>query len=162
MSYEVRPARISDMKTIEKLYAQARAFMAASGNPGQWGSTHPPASRLLEDIARENLYVLTENAVVHGVFALIPGEDPTYGSIENGAWNYDEPYAALHRVAGDGSGGILAAAVAYAEKAYGYLRIDTHEKNHPMRRAIARAGFSYCGIIHTDDGSPRMAFDRRK
>lgn len=162
MPYEVRSARMSDLKTIETLYAHARAFMAASGNPGQWGSTNPPTFRLLEDIARENLYVLTEKGAIHGVFALIPGEDPTYRSIENGAWNYDEPYATLHRVAGDGSGGILAAALAYAETNYRYLRIDTHEKNHPMRRAIARAGFSYCGIIHIADGTPRMAFDRRK
>ena len=41
-----------------------------------------------------------------------------------------------------------------------YLRVDTHEKNIAMRRAILRQGFSYCGMIRAEDGTLRLAFDR--
>ena len=44
------------------------------------------------------------------------------------------------------------------------VRIDTHEGNTPMQHAIAKSGFSFCGVIHlvggVDDGEPRIAFDK--
>ena len=29
-----------------------------------------------------------------------------------------------------------------------------------MQRCILREGFSYCGVIHVADGTPRVAFER--
>ena len=43
---------------------------------------------------------------------------------------------------------------------YPNLRIDTHRDNHPMRNAIRKFGFTYCGIIWTDDGTERLAFQK--
>ena len=96
---------------------------------------------------------------IRGVFAFIPGIDPTYGYIE-GSWCSDAPYAAIHRVASDGAGGILAEAVAFGWEKIQHLRIDTHADNWVMQRAIERAGFQKCGIIYLENGDPRIAYEK--
>ena len=40
-----------------------------------------------------------------------------------------------------------------------YLRIDTHENNRVMQRAIQRFGFQYCGEVIVGDGTKRLAYD---
>lgn len=53
----IRKARLEDMPAILNLYAAARAFMAANGNPTQWGSSYPAEEQLREDMAAGELYV---------------------------------------------------------------------------------------------------------
>ena len=86
--------------------------------------------------------------------------DPTYEIITDGAWSSDKPYGVLHRIAGDGSGGILKAAMAFAREKSNYLRIDTHENNLVMQNALRKLGFRKCGIIFVEDGTPRIGYDR--
>lgn len=156
----VRPATAADLPALAEIYRHARAFMAAAGNPTQWGTANPPQATLEEDIRRGQLFLVCDGVTPCGAFALVPGADPTYAVIE-GAWRSDAPYATIHRLAGDGSRhGVFGAAVAFAAARYPHLRIDTHRNNHPMRTLIPRAGFAYCGVIHLADGSPRLAYER--
>lgn len=159
MAYTVRKAVREDLETICKIYAGARVFMAEHGNPNQWGTTHPPRSQLEEDIARGDLYVAADERGIHGVFYFFIGDDPTYAEIEDGAWHANQRYGTIHRIASDGSGGILSAAVAFGKSQIGYLRIDTHADNKVMQSAVQKQGFQRCGIIHIRDGSPRIAYD---
>ena len=137
--------------------------MAQTGNPTQWGKTEPKVSQLKMDIAEKKLYVI-ESDGVHGVFFFTVGEDPTYAVIENGCWLSDEPYGTIHRIAGDGSGGIFAACLEFCSRMISHLRIDTHRGNLPMRRALEKAGFTFCGRITliggSEDGDPRLAFEK--
>ena len=158
--YLIRRAKKEDMPAIEKIYASARVFMAENGNPNQWGKTNPPVSQLWQDIAEGILYVITEDGIIHGVFVFFVGEDLTYRELYEGSWHRDAPYGVIHRVAGDGSGGIFAACVEYCRKQCDYLRIDTHYDNRPMQHVIEKAGFRRRGIIYIADGSPRIAYDR--
>ena len=159
MKYSVCTAKMADLPRIEALYGGARAFMAAHGNPTQWGTAHPPVSQLKKDIEQGRLYILTDDSGIHGVFYFFIGTDPTYGEIFNGKWHSDMPYGTIHRIAGDGSGGILRSAVAFCSQQIKYLRIDTHADNRVMQQALKKLGFQPCGIIYTDDGSPRIAYD---
>ena len=95
MSRTIRTATAADLPAVLGIYEKARAYMARTGNPNQWGSTNPPRSLLEADIARGTLYVHEEAGAVFGVFALIPGEDPTYGRIDGGAWRSDAPYRTI-------------------------------------------------------------------
>ena len=158
MEYMVRQAEKADLKQIEKIYAQARAFMAAHGNPTQWGKHYPALEQLVQDIEENSLYVITTGEDVHGVFFFRIREDATYQEI-TGAWHSDFPYGTIHRIASDGSGGILRTAVEFGKKQINYLRMDTHEDNIVMQQALAKQGFQKCGIIHIADGSPRIAYD---
>ena len=141
MEYQVRNAVWEDLPKIEEIYANARRFMAETGNPNQWGNTTPLVSQLEEDIRRGDLFVMTTDETIHGVFYFYIGEDPTYGVIEDGEWTSSTPYGTIHRIAGDGSGGTLATAVAFGKKQINHIRIDTHEDNKIMQRAIAKQGF---------------------
>ena len=159
MDNVVRPARRSDLRRIEEIYAYARAFMAENGNPNQWGTTHPPVGQLKQDIENRNLFVITDGEVIHGVFFFWIGDDPTYARIDGGTWRSSSPYGTIHRIAGDGSGGILKAAVEFGKKKINHLRIDTHEDNHIMQNAVTKLGFQRRGIIYLADGDPRIAYD---
>lgn len=162
MEYKIRKAQMEDLNRIEEIYAYARAFMAANGNPNQWGRTHPPLEQVEKDIADGNLYVATDYTGIHGVFYFRVGPDPSYDKIYGGAWHWNRPYGTIHRIAGDGSGGILQAAVEFGRQHIDYLRIDTHEDNRVMQRAVEKQGFRRCGIIYLENGSPRITYDRLK
>lgn len=148
-----------DLPRIEEIYAYARKFMAETGNPNQWGNTTPQTCLLEDDIEKGDLYVLIHDHMIHGVFYFYIGPDPTYGVIENGYWRSNTPYGTIHRIAGDGSGGVLAAAVAFGKQRINHLRIDTHDDNKIMQHAVAKHGFQQAGIIHLANGSPRIAYD---
>ena len=96
-----------------------------------------------------------------GTFALVPGEEPTYGYIDHGRW-IDErtPYCTLHRVAAmPGTSGVAEAVFRYIKDACTHLRVDTHALNRPMRHILEKEGFVYCGIIYMPDGGPRDAYE---
>ena len=159
MEYEIRKALWEDLPRIEEIYANARRFMAETGNTNQWGNTTPQTCLLEDDIEKGDLFVLTYDNCIHGVFYFFIGPDPTYGVIEDGQWHSNTDYGTIHRIAGDGSGGVLAAAVRFGKEKINHIRIDTHEDNKIMQRAIAKQGFQRCGIIHLANGSPRIAYD---
>lgn len=159
MEYTVRHAQTEDLGRIEEIYAYARRFMAETGNPTQWGSSHPPHNQLERDIQAQNLYVITRGDTIHGVFYFLIGEDPTYNEIFDGAWRSESAYGTIHRIAGDGSGGILKQAVSHCLGRINHLRIDTHHDNVVMQKALNKLGFSRRGIIYIEDGTPRIAYD---
>lgn len=157
----IRQALFSDLPQILSIYAHARRFMAEHGNPTQWGNTRPTETDISARIARNELFVLEDSDGIHGVFAFILGEDPTYHVIENGQWLSNAPYGTIHAVASDGSiHGFLTQVVAYCLQIIRHLRIDTHPDNLIMQHVITKNGFTKCGIIHVADGSPRFAYER--
>lgn len=159
MQYQVRNAAEEDLPRIEEIYAYARDFMARTGNPNQWGKTNPPHEWLVEDIKSKLLYVITDATEIHGVFYFYIGEDPTYSRIEDGEWQFDQPYGTIHRIASDGSGGILRTAVKFCSGMIDHIRIDTHHDNLIMQKAVAKLGFQRSGIIFLENGSPRIAYE---
>ena len=158
---KIRLAERGDLERIREIYAGARAFMAASGNPTQWGAHYPPEDLIEYEIAQRRLYVLTDAARVCGVFAFYPGPDPDYAQLEEGAWRSDAPYGVIHRVAGDGTvHGVVDAVVRFCWDRIPHLRIDTHRDNLVMQRSIARNGFLRCGTIRHPDGSARIVYEK--
>lgn len=159
MEYTVCRAEKQDLPRIEEIYGIARRFMEERGNPTQWGKHYPPRNLLTEDIEKGRLFVIRDAHDIHGVFFFWIGDDPTYEVIEGAGWRSGAPYGAIHRIASDGSGGILKTAVAYCREKTGHLRMDTHRNNLVMQNALIRLGFQYRGQINTDDGTPRLAYD---
>lgn len=165
----IRLAKENDLVVIMKIYQTARKYMEETGNPTQWGNNHPPGELLEEDIRREQLYVYSESAggsaaeeeneIIHGVFAFIIGEDPTYAYIEDGTWPNDAAYGTIHRIAGDGKiRGIFEQCFEFCRSQIKKLRIDTHQNNRTMQHLIEKNGFQKCGIVYMEDGSPRIAY----
>lgn len=161
MNDHIRLAKFDDLPIILEIYANARAFMRRTGNPNQWFDTHPAESVLLDDIPKRQLYVYECDGVIQAVFAYIPGIDPTYLRIDGAGWLNNEPYGTIHRIAVATHGaGIAARIFDWALAQCPNLRIDTHKDNAPMRRALEKYGFQYCGIIHLLNGDERIAFHK--
>ncbi len=160
MELKIRQAKLSDLEAIENIIAGARAFMAANGNPSQWGGAYPDEAVLIRDIENENAYVCISDGKVVGTFSLIIGDEINYKNIYDGIWSEDLPYGTIHRLASDGSvRGLSQIVFDFAKDQIKYLRVDTHRDNKKMLAAIEKAGFKKCGIIYVADGSERIAFD---
>lgn len=156
----IRPARPGDLGDILDIYAAARRFMKAAGNPTQWGDTDPREELVREDIRLGHSHVVEVEGRIQAVFAMIPGEDPTYRVIE-GAWLDDGPYCAVHRVASRGEvPGLTTEIFRWVLARHPSVRIDTHVDNRPMQRALEKNGFVPCGRIQTLSGSPRVAYQK--
>ena len=137
----IRKANINDLSEALRIYAAAREYMRAHGNPTQWGGTYPPSETVRSDIENGNLYLCETDGKAHGVFAFIEGADPTYDVIEKGAWPDDEPYNVMHRMASDGEvRGIGKAALDFCKANSGNVRADTHKDNITMQNMFNRPG----------------------
>lgn len=154
-------AQKQDLPKIFEIYAYARNFMRKNGNPTQWEDLDAIHRNLVADIEHENLYLIKNGEDIHGAFAFIIGDDPTYTKIEHGKWLSDNEYGTIHRVASDGSRhGLMEIIVKFCSGKISHLRIDTHEDNKIMQHIILKSGFKKCGIIHISDGSPRIAYEK--
>lgn len=154
----IRPAVPADLPEFARVYAAAKAYMRANGNPHQWSAIYPDPETLTEDIAAGQLYAVEAAGGVHGVFALIPGADPSYAQID-GAWPNALPYATIHRIASDGRvPGVFAACADFAKARYLAVRMDTHADNQPMQRLAEKHGFVYCGVVQLEGVGPRLAY----
>jgi len=178
---KIRKSTAEDVGSIMKIYERARAFMAETGNPHQWGDAGWPfLSEIEDDNANGTGYVCVldetdELRKVHpeeptqdhaenrkeelpgdivGAFSLLYGEEPEpdYGTIEGPGWRRDGRYAVIHRVASSGTRkGVAAFCFAWAAEQYHYLRLDTHADNKVMQSAVEQFGFVYCGTVRHED-----------
>lgn len=150
---------MSDMDDVLRVYATAREFMTATGNPTQWADGYPARTLLEEDIRKGQLYVCESDGRVNAVFVTYSGIDPEYSVVEDGKWLNDLPYGVIHRIASDGTRhGILPFCLNYCKQFYGEIKMDTHEDNRIMQHILEKNGFRRCGIIHLENGDPRIAY----
>ena len=157
----IRTAIPADLPTLMGIFARARRFMAAHGNPGQWPDTYPGERLMAEQIRQGVCYVCEGDGEVLGTFCLIFGPDPTYAVIEDGAWPDEAPYATIHRLASAGRRpGVGRFCIDWCGCRAGTLRADTHADNKVMQHLLESAGFVRCGTIYTEDGTPRLAYWR--
>lgn len=158
---KIRKTRPEDLDAVMALYDTGRARMRASGNTEQWTGGYPHRHMIEEDVRLGRSYVYEEDGVLHAVFALIWGEDPTYAQID-GAWLSDKtPYGTIHRIATRGEKpGLGSWCIQWCLDLCGSIRIDTHEDNVLMRGTLDKLGFTYCGTIICDDGTPRRAYQK--
>jgi len=158
----VRKARMSDLPQLLSVYARAREFMKETGNPDQWRDNYPPRETVVDDIEKEQLYVVLDGDTLLGVFMFFLGPEPTYEEIE-GAWGYDTPYGTIHRVASSGEGrGLFSSVLEFCTEKTPHIRIDTHADNLVMQHTLEKHGFNRCGKIYLQNGDPRIAYELMK
>ena len=163
---KIRHSTEADFPRMMEIYANARSFMAAHGNPRQWGSTNwPPENLIHQDIANGNSYVCVCGDRIVGTFFFLQGDDieSTYRVVENGAWSSNAPYGVVHRIATDGeTKGVGTFCLNWAFQQCGHLRIDTHGDNNVMQNLLAKLGFDHRGTIYVEeDDDPRLAYEKR-
>lgn len=157
----IRKAKIEDLQMVLEIYAVARGFMASTGNPAQWGDGYPKEELVRSDMEQGICYVAEADGQIEAVFMYAYGEDPTYAVIEDGQWLNDKSYGVVHRVASRGNvKGIGAQCMLWGFEQCKNLKMDTHDDNVVMQHVLEKNGFVRCGRIYTDDGSPRIAYQK--
>lgn len=158
---KIRKSTFNDLNAILELYRKARVFMAENGNPSQWGSSYPSTELVEQDIAEGSSYVCESDGRIAAVFYYRFGEDATYQTIRSGSWLNDLPYGVVHRITSDGTvKGAATYCLNWAFQQCRNLKIDTHTENLIMQHLLKKNGFSQCGIIYTDDGTERLAYQK--
>ena len=161
----IRRATYDDIPRIMEICGQARSIMRSDGNMTQWTGGYPSEAVIKADIDGCVGYVMEEEKEdnrLDGYFAFIPGIEKTYLSIEGGQWVDDsKPYCTIHRLASTtASHGVAGVCFEWCWSQCRNLRIDTHSDNRIMRHCIEKFGFTYCGIIHLQNGDPRLAYQK--
>jgi GNAT superfamily N-acetyltransferase len=167
---EIRKTTTGDTDALEALFCEARATIAQLGID-QWQNGYPSHEVIENDLALGRSYAVTVDGEVVGTFVLVEDGEPTYDVIHDGCWqtgNDNTSYVAIHRVAisvrlrGQGLSTAIIDYAAARARALGRaaLRIDTHKGNVVMRRMLEKHGFTYCGVIHLENGDPRVAYEK--
>ena len=157
----IRKTKEADIQAAAEIYADAKRFMAETGNPDQWSKIYPSEESIRQDIKDGISYVCEKDGEIVAVFMYKEGVDPTYVKIYDGQWLNDKPYGVIHRIAVKYPGqGIIDYCISYCFELCKNLKIDTHTDNIPMQKALAKRGFKYCGIIYIENGDPRIAFQK--
>lgn len=155
----IRAAREADLDAVMGIYDAARAFMRSTGNVTQWVGGYPSRAHAERDLSRGWLWVWDEGRGPEAVMSVMPGPDRTYAQIDGEPWLNDDPYWVMHRLAVARSGhGTGSAMLRWLCERHDNVRVDTHEDNVPMQRALEGAGFVRRGIVTCDDGTPRVAY----
>ena len=159
----IRHARAEELSLLLSIYDNARLYMRANGNPHQWNNGYPNREVLLDDLAKNQLYVCEEADEILGVFCYFEGEDPTYQNIYHGNWLNSLPYGVLHRIAVSAHRkGVAGFCFQYCFARCGNLKIDTHRDNIPMQKSLEKNGFHQCGIIYLASGDERLAYQKAR
>ena len=156
----ITKAKYDDLEMIIPIYDYARSFMTDNGNPNQWIDGYPSREIIAEDINNDSFYVCkNEEESIVGAFTFIIGNDSTYENIYSGKWLNDKTYGVIHRLVSNGTThGITKNCIEWCLKQIQNIRIDTHADNKIMQSLILKIGFEYCGIIHTHNGTERLAY----
>ena len=156
----ITKASFTDLDEIMNIVSCTRLYFKNVGIP-QWQGEYPDRIDFEEDKEKERLYVIKEDNKVIGMFSLVY-PDHNYDYIEDGKWLDDTPYIAIHRMAildeykGRGYAG---KAFDYVKENYDHIRVDTHDLNEAMKRAILKNNFVYCGIVYMEDKTKRNAYE---
>lgn len=162
MKLNVRKAVRSDLNRLMEIFDSARRFMAHTGNPNQWVGGYPQRELMESEVESGHCYVCeTEEGRTVATFCFIPGPDPAYVYIEDGAWPDERPYYVIHRLASDGTcKGVGKYCFDWCFSRFPCLRADTHADNKVMQHLLAENGFVRCGTVYLASGSPRIAYQK--
>lgn len=157
----IRKATANDVPTVLRLIDSGRKIMIASGNTHQWDAGHPSREQIENDIDNGDTYLLLEEGVPIATWAFINGPEPTYTVIYNGKWLNERPYHVIHRVASlPHYHGVMKDLLDWCFSKESNIRIDTHRDNTIMQHCLTKYGFTYCGVIHLQNGDERLAYQK--
>lgn len=165
---KVRPAKKEDLANIMTCVRRLRKEYFETNNIPQWQGDYPARENFAADIEAKRLFVMYMGECLIGFASVGFEADPCYAEVEGGAWKDDGAYAVVHRFGinpdwhGMGMGkALMGLADKLCEsKKVSAIRADTHEQNAGMIHLLEKCGFEKRGVIHLENGDPRLAFEK--
>ncbi len=163
--YTLELAREADVQRCGEILDEGRAFQRAQGFV-QWTEDYPNTNTIREDIQNRKGYVIRFDGAIAAYLCIDFDGEPAYREIQ-GAWQTEEPYAVVHRMAfADEFRGRGLTETAFRliealcrENGVQSLRVDTDPSNQRMQHILEKNGFSHRGTIFFQGGE-RMAYDK--
>jgi ribosomal protein S18 acetylase RimI-like enzyme len=166
---KIRRSTSDDIPNIISIIDDAKEYLA-SQKIDQWQNGYPNSKQIEEDIKNgESYVVLNDENRVMATSMFTTNSEPTYKVID-GNWIINETikYGVIHRMAIKKEFRKLGLATILFDEFHQQLKnqniqslkIDTHEENIGMQSLIKKLGYRYCGIIYTDYGAKRLAFEK--
>lgn len=166
---KIKLATNTDIPRILEIIEDAKALLK-SLNIDQWQNGYPNQTQIENDIANKESFVVLniDNQIIATTMFSLKGE-PTYKIIE-GKWliSETEKYGVIHRMATAAAFRKSGIAQFIFEHFHEFLKqqnirslkIDTHQENLGMQSLVKKLGYQYCGIIYTNYGDKRLAFEK--
>ena len=167
---KIKLSTLENIPEIMTIIKDAKELLA-SLKIDQWQNGYPNAAQVEQDILKgESYVVLSDENQVIATSMFTTNKEPTYQIIEEGSWKVDESknYGVIHRMAikkeyrKQGLATLLFDEFHQQLKSKNIqsLKIDTHEENLGMQALIKKIGYQYCGVIYTNYGAKRLAFEK--
>ena len=167
---KIKLSTLENIPEIMTIIKDAKELLA-SLKIDQWQNGYPNAAQVEQDILKgESYVVLSDENQVIATSMFTTNKEPTYQIIEEGSWKVDESktYGVMHLMAikkeyrKQGLATLLFDEFHQQLKSKNIqsLKIDTHEENLGMQALIKKIGYQYCGIIYTNYGAKRLAFEK--
>lgn len=158
----ITKASLDNLDSIMSIIEKAKQSLK-DNNVNQWQDGYPNKETLIKDINNDELYVVKDDELIIGVFAL-SNYEPSYSKIYEGTWSSNKDYVVIHRLAllNNYKGkGIAKYIFDDIKSKYNYIRVDTHKDNKAMNKCLINNGFTYRGIIYLnrDGDNMRYAYD---
>jgi hypothetical protein len=155
---KIRLSTFDDVSNIMIIIADAKHYLAFQ-KIDQWQNGYPNAKQVEQDIKNGESYVVVndENTIM-ATSMFTTTKEPTYKVID-GQWLIDENeiYGVIHRMAIKKDFKKLGLATFMFHE----FHLQLLEKNIGMQSLIKKLGYTYCGIIYTNYGDKRLAFEKR-
>lgn len=160
-----RKITAADVEAAVQIADEGKALLK-SQNINQWQRGTYPDKVVFEGDVKDGIgYVVCDDDVVVAVCAVTFTPDLSYKNLTSGKWLTadDAVYATIHRSAvkadcrGRGVIQFLFEQVKNLAKQNNAvsIRIDTHEQNLSMQRAVQKGGFKYCGTLILAEGDEK-------
>ncbi len=162
---ELKSANIEDIEVAVKIINEAKAHLKEQGI-NQWQNGYPNYNVIKNDIIENKGYFIVNKDEILGYLCVDFDGEPAYDTLK-GAWNSDEKYVVVHRLAfsqkARGKGAVhevfdLVCKLSL-DKNIDYFRVDTDADNAKMQHILKKIGFKFCGTIWFDN-SEKQAFDK--
>lgn len=161
---KLRLTTTNDIDAVMTIINQAKAYFKKQGI-NQWQDGYPNKASIINDISRQEAYVLDIDGEIVATAMISKAIEPNYNYID-GKWLQSNDYIVVHRIAvrDDQKGKSLAKIIIdEAIKLYPNIhsiRIDTHDDNLSMQSFLIKYGFEYCGIIYLENKETRRAYEK--
>lgn len=165
---EFRKTDIIDINQVMNIIKQAQTYFKHQGID-QWQNNYPNTEIIRKDIENNYSYVLVKEQNIVATAAISFDGEKTYNHIYDGQWITNDDYAVIHRIAVDSNYkglGLSSEIIKNVEmlclnRGIHSIKVDTHEENLSMQKMLKKNEFEYCGIIYLEEGSKRIAFEKK-
>jgi ribosomal protein S18 acetylase RimI-like enzyme len=166
---KIQLSTLDNVPAVMEIINDAKAYLA-SQKINQWQNGYPNKEQVENDIKNgESFVVINDVNTVMATSMFTTNKEPSYKVID-GNWLIDETekYGVIHRMAIKKEFRKLGLATMLFDefhqqlknKKIQSLKIDTQQDNLGMQALIKKLGYKYCGIIYTNYGAKRLAFEK--